>query len=361
VKTISGTCIKILPLTLFLTVHPLFSLSTVKTGAPGLGFSFSEHPYILIPALGILIVIMVLITYVCTLLKEKKRYSSLLKNSTETILICDTEGNLKECINGDVDSRSLLDLFDHENKWELKQGLETVGALKTEQKIRLNLTRQNDVGEQYYQLVLQNMTAKREIRGIIVNIKDISEAKLLEKRLIQSRETAYHEARHDHLTSVPNRLYFNEAINRHFARLKRHKMETMCLMMMDIDHFKKVNDTRGHDKGDIVLVQLSRLCNDLIRVTDVFARYGGEEFICYLDDLNLDSALEVAERMRLKVEEADVWPEGIHITISIGIVEYSGEEIPEDLIKKADIALYRAKATGRNRICVYPGDYKAVR
>jgi len=354
VKRVSWIINRVFFLTLLVLPAPLFSQNSSQT--LDFLYSLNDHQYILVLIFGILFIIIILITYLFTLIKEKKRYASLLKNSNETILICNSQGDIKECINGEIKESSLLDHFEQENKWELQQGLQTVAALKTGQKIRLNLTRTNSVGEQYYQMVLQNMTGKREIRGIIVNITDISEAKLLEKRLIQSREMAYHEARHDHLTSVPNRLYFYEAINRHFARLKRHNMETMCLLMIDIDHFKKVNDTRGHDKGDLVLIQLSKLCSDLIRITDVFARYGGEEFICYLDDLNMESALEVAERMRQKVEDANVWPEGIKITISIGIVEYSGEEIPEDLIKKADIALYRAKATGRNKICIYPGD-----
>ena len=126
--------------------------------------------------------------------------------------------------------------------------------------------------------------------------------------------------------------------------------------MLDIDHFKNVNDSMGHDTGDLVLIQLCRICIEMIRGADVFARYGGEEFVCYLDDLKLSEALVVAQRMRTRIEEFQGWPESLRLTVSIGIAEYKGESSPEELIKKADIALYKAKATGRNRVCVFNGD-----
>jgi diguanylate cyclase (GGDEF)-like protein len=126
--------------------------------------------------------------------------------------------------------------------------------------------------------------------------------------------------------------------------------------MLDLDFFKKVNDSKGHDVGDLVLIQLSRICTEMIRGADIFARYGGEEFICHLDDLSLKEAFVVAERMRNKIEEYQDWPGGLRLTVSIGLAEYKGEKNPEELVKKADIALYNAKAEGRNRVCVYHGE-----
>ena len=205
----------------------------------------------------------------------------------------------------------------------------------------------------FYHLNFQNMLHKKEIRGICVSISDISDSKLLERRLIKARQNAYTEARHDPLTNVPNRLYFNESIKHRFARLKRRPQDCMCLFMLDLDHFKNINDSRGHDVGDLVLKELTRICSDMIRSSDIFARYGGEEFVCILDDLKLDAAEEVCERMRQTIEDFRNWPEEITLTVSIGLVEYKGEDDPEELIKKADIAMYRAKSAGRNRVCLY--------
>ncbi|MDA3958513.1 GGDEF domain-containing protein [Oceanispirochaeta sp.] len=344
---------KILYLLPFLPVLSVFAdvSTTKKIHQLPSELKFSQDLFLII-----LMILVVLVSRILIRITERKRLTRLLKNCNETILICDVSGNLKERITGIFWEGSLLDFFEKENHWELVQSLQTVAAMAPDHLMCLNLTSLDLEQERYYQIVLQNMLKYRNIQGISVTITDISEAKCLENRLFRSRETASHEARHDPLTSIPNRLYFNEAIKRRFARLERHKEETISLLMMDLDHFKQVNDSKGHDVGDLVLIHLSKMCSEMIRGADVFARYGGEEFICYLDDLNPKDALEVAERMRLKVEKSEDWPEGVKLTVSIGIVEFKGETLPDDLIKKADIALYKAKATGRNRVCVFDDD-----
>lgn len=300
------------------------------------------------------LLLLILLTYMITLIKQRKRNKRLMNNANETILICDIQGKIKECISDRECGSHLKDLFGNENAWEIREALQSVALLGDEKLIRLVLKSQNDErDESYHRMTLQNMLNSRLIRGISVTIEDISESKILENRLIRSRESAFHEARHDHLTSIPNRLYFTEAIIKRFARLERHREESLWLLMIDIDFFKNVNDSYGHDVGDKVLIRLSEICTELIRSSDVFARFGGEEFICYMDDLSEDSALDAAERMRLSVEEFNDWPRGVHLTISIGLAQYTGEHRPEDLIKKADIALYNAKALGRNRVCLY--------
>ncbi len=297
------------------------------------------------------LIILLLISYICALFRERRRYAGLLKKSMETILICDPSGKIRECISNPRPVDSLQELFN--NDWEIEQALGTTCALGPGRESLLDITCQREDGDYFYQLIFQNMLARRDIRGICVYIREITDSKLLERRLIKARQEAYREARHDPLTSVPNRLYFNESIEHHFARLKRRPRDSMCLLMLDLDHFKHINDSRGHDMGDLVLKRLTRICADMIRSSDIFARYGGEEFVCILDDLKIDAATEVCERMRQTIEDYREWPEGISLTVSIGLVEYAGEEDPEELIKKADIAMYRAKAMGRNRVCVY--------
>ena len=306
-------------------------------------------PVILLFVTGL--ILLLLITYICTLFRERKRYAELLKNSMEITLICDQGGRIRESVRNIQTADRLQDMFN--NDWEIEQALGTVDALGYGREVHLDITCSRETGDSFYKLIFQNMMNRREIRGICVSIRDITDSKLLEKRLIQAREAAYTEARHDPLTHVPNRLYFNESISQQFARLKRRPKDTMCLLMLDLDHFKNINDTWGHDVGDLVLQQLTVICSDMIRTSDTFARYGGEEFVCILDDLDLKAATEVCERMRQTIEEYHDWPDSISLTVSIGLVQYTGEEDPEDLIKKADIAMYRAKAEGRNKVAVY--------
>jgi diguanylate cyclase (GGDEF)-like protein len=300
------------------------------------------------------VLLIVLLTSMTTLLKHRKRNLLLLKNANETILICDTEGNIKECITDEPCPENLKEMFGEGNIWEIKQALKSVRKMDADKVIKLVIKyRKENDSDCYSQIVMQNMHSSKEIKGISVTIENITESKLLENRLIRSREMAFHEARHDPLTSIPNRLYFNEAVKKRFARLERHSDETLCLLMLDLDHFKNVNDNYGHDVGDEVLIKLTEICSELIRASDIFARFGGEEFICFLDDLPKNAALDAAERMRQCVEEFEGWPKGVHLTVSIGLAEYDREHRPEDLIKKADIALYNAKAMGRNRVSVY--------
>lgn len=312
-------------------------------------------PGIRLPLLALtalIIILIVMTTSLITLLKHRRRNRLLLINARETILICDTDGRILECITDEPCDIGLTQMFGEENSTELRDALlRTASKENTPVQLVIHYWDEEQT-EHYAAIVMQNMLGVREVKGISVTIEDITESKMLENRLIQSRESAFYEARHDPLTSIPNRLYFNEALKKRFARLERRKDETICLLMLDLDLFKNINDSCGHDAGDKVLIQVCEICSEQIRASDVFARFGGEEFICYLDDLGREDALDAAERMRRSIEEYDNWPGGSKLTISIGLAEYNGEILPEDLIKKADIALYQAKALGRNRVCV---------
>ena len=119
--------------------------------------------------------------------------------------------------------------------------------------------------------------------------------------------------------------------------------------MLDIDHFKKVNDNYGHNIGDIVLKTTADITGDLIRKVDIFARYGGEEFMILSPETGIEEALVIVERIRGAVETHS-YTAGVRITISAGVAEWSGEESELALIKKADEMLYIAKNMGRNRV-----------
>ncbi len=159
-------------------------------------------------------------------------------------------------------------------------------------------------------------------------------------------------SRRDSLTGVNNRSYLEELADRELALARRHG-RPLAVAMIDIDFFKRVNDTYGHAIGDDVIRSLCSCCIDHLREIDHFGRIGGEEFACILPETDADAALACAERIRLAVASLPiVTPEGsLHITISIGVAQF-GAENPEwpQLLAAADRALYRAKREGRNRV-----------
>jgi len=162
----------------------------------------------------------------------------------------------------------------------------------------------------------------------------------------------------DALTGLYNRQAFGETINRimHPARGSRGRRKdrehTYWLGILDIDHFKNVNDRHGHLIGDEVLLLFARLMRETFRYEDRLFRYGGEEFIVLLEGTNGDSAQQVFERFRLAVE-ATHFPQDTRITVSAGYTEISHEGLPSDVIDRADRALYVAKNSGRNQVLGY--------
>lgn len=155
----------------------------------------------------------------------------------------------------------------------------------------------------------------------------------------------------DYLTGAHNRRHFMDRAETELDRLARYGGE-LYFMMLDIDHFKNVNDTYGHSVGDIVLKEFVKCCIDTLRTSDVFGRLGGEEFAALLVHGSVDSATLVAERLREAIEKLEI-PAGEHIvklTVSIGLTMVSSDENIEAALKSADKCLYQAKAQGRNQV-----------
>jgi two-component system, cell cycle response regulator len=156
----------------------------------------------------------------------------------------------------------------------------------------------------------------------------------------------------DGLTGLYNRKSFDDKLDSEFSRCKRYG-HSMSLVMIDIDHFKPVNDTYGHLAGDAVLTNLAKLFGRFFRSVDFIARYGGEEFVIILPETSLTGALLTCERIRMAVanNEVHVNQHTLKVTISIGIAEYSNDlKSPESLLDAADKKLYEAKNKGRNRV-----------
>jgi diguanylate cyclase len=158
-------------------------------------------------------------------------------------------------------------------------------------------------------------------------------------------------AHEDYLTGALNRRGMDEALEREFSRADRFGTE-VCLAMMDIDHFKRLNDTLGHDAGDVALAHLARVTKDTLRPTDVLARFGGEEFIIILPETGRDEAIAVMTRVQRELTRQFFLHnnERVLMTFSAGVAQRQSGEAAEGVMKRADVALYQAKQAGRNRV-----------
>jgi diguanylate cyclase (GGDEF)-like protein len=158
-------------------------------------------------------------------------------------------------------------------------------------------------------------------------------------------------ATHDQLTGLYNRHYLSDTLSKKVSQSIRHH-EALSVIMIDIDHFKNVNDTFGHLTGDKILKDVGDVIQGSARKEDIAARFGGEEFILVLDNCSLKDAIIKAQHLREKIEVLS--PEDIAISASFGVAQMD-ESIKryEDLLKNADLALYRAKEEGRNRVIAY--------
>jgi len=183
-----------------------------------------------------------------------------------------------------------------------------------------------------------------------LRLKELREA--LEEKNQQLQELA----NRDGLTELFNHRYFHEQLSKDFLRARRYHESLSCILL-DIDYFKRFNDTHGHQTGDVVLRTLGLLIQDSIRDSDFAARYGGEEFALVLYHSDEPAALDVAQRLRQAVQQCEVrrGDKVLHVTISVGVATFPNEAIHDSktLIECADKALYRAKDSGRNRVEVY--------
>lgn len=188
-------------------------------------------------------------------------------------------------------------------------------------------------------------------------IRDITERKRMENSLKEINKKLEDLSIRDSLTNLYNRRYAYEVLESEFNRAKRYNKTLSCLMI-DIDYFKRINDLYGHLFGDKVLSYFSSFLMEMTRSTDVISRYGGEEFLMILAEVNMNRAVDFAERLReaILMDKIEDKEKNIHITltISIGISSYAGHVSDKDeLVHQADIALYEAKRTGRNKVCCY--------
>lgn len=190
----------------------------------------------------------------------------------------------------------------------------------------------------YYPLFTKD---EKTVTGVVLNSVDITKIKEMEEKLKLLSVT-------DPLTQIYNRGKFNETLAEEIKRVKRYNTP-LSIIMFDIDNFKDVNDTHGHDVGDDILVNLVNLVKGFIRETDIFSRWGGEEFMILLPITNLENAAILAERIRLEVMKNKFDVIG-SLTCSFGVSEFLPDDNMETFTKQVDNALYESKRKGKNRV-----------
>lgn len=187
---------------------------------------------------------------------------------------------------------------------------------------------------------------ENSIKSLFLIVQDVTELAASEQRLLDLNTK-------DPLTGIYNRRYLEARLKGECERHLRYQRR-MSLVMLDIDFFKVVNDSYGHQCGDFVLKSIAQEICRLARATDCLARYGGEEFCCILPEASADDALFFAERFRSHIADLVMTSleTEVRVTISLGVAELRGGESPDQLLKRADDALYEAKNQGRNRVVV---------
>lgn len=185
------------------------------------------------------------------------------------------------------------------------------------------------------------------IGGLVGISTDITQHKELERKLELQANT-------DSLTGLPNRSHFFAMAHKEFARSKRYD-EPLSIAMLDLDHFKNINDTYGHEIGDLVLNALGKVCIETLRESDMIGRVGGEEFAVLWPNTDHEQAREAAERLREAIDVAKLPLERglpVQFTASLGVATLGSDDINLDVfLSRADKALYEAKRTGRNKVC----------
>jgi diguanylate cyclase (GGDEF)-like protein/PAS domain S-box-containing protein len=297
--------------------------------------------------------------------------SRLIENMSDGVLVLDAQGRIVDVNPAmrnflDADPLSFIgkDVSEALNIWNestehLFSGLETRTELrlpgKTTRYIDLRVSPLYDDDKQLSGrlIIFRDISDRKEVEKDLRFAMDRMQTQLIEIGLLQSqlREQAIRDA----LTNLFNRRYLEETLERELARAARESYP-LCIVMMDIDHFKEVNDTHGHEAGDVVLKTLGETVTRLSRQGDFVCRYGGEEFVLVMPNINIEVARDRAHSVHRAIQALYI-PFGrfnLNVTVSMGISCFPlhGEK-KEDLLRMADRALYAAKRAGRNRVYVY--------
>lgn len=284
------------------------------------------------------------------------KLSKALEESGDTVVITDIDGTI-EYVNRTFEQQSgflaqevigknpnILRSGEHKNHF-YDQLWQTILSGETYRGVVTNKRKDATFYHEFKTIVpLKNKRGK--LSNFISTGKDITSRVLFEHELEKAAST-------DPLTGAANRLQCDKWL-RSATDQARVFNTSIALILFDIDDFKKVNDTFGHNAGDNVLIQISQIVHTMVRNSDIFARWGGEEFVILQLDTPMEGTIAFAERLRKEIEHSTFKDIG-SITVSLGVARYDGVESIESFIKKADDAMYTAKKQGKNRVVVDRG------
>ena len=312
-------------------------------------FDWNPLPYIDLPAFSILFTV---VLFGWATLRFNTFYllpvasEMIIKNMQEGILVADIEGQI---IFSNPAAQKFFEkkeaqINDHPVANILAEWLPEAFQAWNEGKEEVQLVTGAEP-PQFFRLTIAKLVGDAgEAVGSLLTLYNNTDQKNYEKALNEL-------AIRDPLTTSYNRRYFYEIAHAYFNQMVRFS-RPLSILMIDLDHFKRVNDTYGHAKGDLVLQRVAAVCRSLVRAPDIFSRYGGEEFVLAMPETTLENALLVAERLRKAIEALKNEVEGIPITASMGVSQTMGEAglTLDVLINRADEAMYLSKRAGRNRV-----------
>ncbi len=283
-----------------------------------------------------------------------KYFETILQDSTDIIFSVDTEGYILKFNKGaqlhfeysqeEIVGKPLEQLF--VNNSDKRKILNTI--LRTNKSVNEEIPMKTKSGNIILlNISISEMKNDNQIIGMVVTAKDITEKKKLEMELLKKNEQLSKLAITDSLTDLYNSRHFHDQIKRELSRLKRNPERKLSLVLLDLDHFKELNDTQGHQMGDRVLRSLGQVIRVCLRKDiDMGFRYGGDEFIMILPDTDKHQAAIAAERIQKQFKAFSFG----RTSLSMGIVEARCEEDEQSILKRADEAMYLSKKGGRSRI-----------
>jgi diguanylate cyclase (GGDEF)-like protein/PAS domain S-box-containing protein len=281
--------------------------------------------------------------------RSEERFRSLVQNSSEGITIIEADGTIvydspavEKVLGYKPDERVGTNAFDRANLNDPEEGSHILGDLLANPGAQKTLELpwpHKDGSLLCLEAILTNLLDDPAVRGIVLNWRDITERKAMEERL-------KHSALHDSLTDLPNRQLFLDRLGQALVRTDRRRDSKAAVLFIDLDGFKVINDSLGHDRGDRMLIEVAKRLRGCLRPEDTLARFGGDEFIVVLEEVEgADGALRVAQRIAEEFREPFVLDgRELVVRLSIGVaLGDSPTKSPEGLLRDADTAMYRAK------------------
>lgn len=280
---------------------------------------------------------------------SRKQYLELAENAPVGILKCDHSGAIKfinqkalEIIGSpDIEETKKINLLTFPALVHFGLSAQLEKCLKNKEQVIFESSYESKWGKKVsIRLHIKPVTDRYNLTGAQLIVDDISEKKHLEEELRRLSLT-------DPLTGIYNRRFFIQKLEEEIERVQRESAKTFCIAMLDVDHFKTINDYFGHHSGDNVLKTLTKVIKRRLRKVDCLARWGGEEFMILLPDTHLPEAMFLIEELRKTIAKM-VSPIDVRVTASFGVVEYRAGDTVDYMLQKVDNLMYEAKNSGRN-------------